>query len=80
MEHRHPLYPRIVFTCATTHPAVRPQAEQRRPAYDALRQGLRASGYYATANEEKGDVWIEALGKWVPFWEAKRLTEERIRP
>jgi hypothetical protein len=78
MEHRHPLYPRVVFVCGDTHPAVRPQAEARRPAYDALRQALRERGYQATVNEERGDVWIEALGEWLEFYEAKRLTERRV--
>jgi hypothetical protein len=77
MEIQHPFYPRIVFVCGDTHPAVRPQAEQRRPAYDALRQALRESGYYAMGREDAGDVWIECLGEWLPFWQAKELVERR---
>ena len=77
MEHIHPRYPRIVFVTGDTHPAVRPQAEQRRPAYDALRQALREQGYYATAREDKGDVWIEALGEELPFYQAAALIEHR---
>ena len=78
MEIQHPLYPRIVFTCAPTHPAVRPQVEQRRPAYETLRRELRKHGYYASAHEEHGDLWIECLGEWVPFWQAKELIERRV--
>ena len=56
MEHVHPRYSRIVFACSETHPAVRPQVEQRRPAYETLRRELRKHGYYASAHEEQGEM------------------------
>jgi hypothetical protein len=76
LEHTHPRYPRIVFVCGPTHPAVRPQADSRRPAYDALRCELRQHGFHASVHEEHGDMWIEELGEEIPYYEAKRLTEK----
>jgi len=77
MQYQHPRYPRIFFVAGETHPAVKPMAEQRRPAYEALKQELKAHGYYASANEVAGDMWIEALGEYLPFYEARKLIEER---
>jgi hypothetical protein len=78
MHIQHPRYNRIIFDCSDTHPAVKQMAEQRRPAYEALRRELREHGFYATAFEAQGDFWIDAVGEFVPFWEAKQLIAERV--
>ena len=70
MEYQHPRYKRVVYVCGEIHPAVRPQAEQRRPAYEALKRALRERGYHSSTHEEKGDMWIECAGEFVPFWQA----------
>ena len=75
---QHPRHRLIFFAANDTHPAVRPQAEARRPAYEALRRELRQHGLHATAYEAQGDVWIEAVGEFLPFWEARKLIEERV--
>jgi hypothetical protein len=78
MHYQHPRYPRIVFACDETHPAVKPQAEQRKPAFELLRQELRQHGFHATAFEAQGDFWVDTVGEFIPFHEARRLIEERI--
>jgi hypothetical protein len=78
MLHQHPKYSRIFFVCGDTHPAVRPQADQRKPAFETLRRELRQHGFYATAYEAEGEFWVDAVGEFIPFHEARRLIEGRV--
>jgi hypothetical protein len=80
MHIQHPLYPRIVFACTETHPAIRQMAAQRTPAYESLRQALRERGFASIGYEEDGCLLVNRGGEteMIPYWMARQLTEERV--